>query len=125
VEETEPDDEDMVELHVVQADDIKREKGTRPSSSDFFHSGHELFSILDPGNELFSIPYPGSEPFFSSRFRIKEFKYHKPKKLFLSSRVVYPGSGILIFYPSRIQVSKRHRIPDPDSQHWFIRCHQC
>jgi hypothetical protein len=29
VEETEPDDEDMVELHVVQADDVKREKGTR------------------------------------------------------------------------------------------------
>ena len=28
VEETEPDDEDMVELHVVQADDVKREKGT-------------------------------------------------------------------------------------------------
>jgi len=27
VEETEPDDEDMVELHVVQADDVKREKG--------------------------------------------------------------------------------------------------
>ena len=24
---------------------------------------------------------------------------------------------ILIFYPSRIQESKRHRIPDP--QHWF------
>ncbi len=33
-----------------------------------------------------------------------------------------PGSGsrirILIFYPSRIQGSKRHRIPDPDPQHW-------
>ena len=27
VEETEPDDEDMVELHVIEADDIKREKG--------------------------------------------------------------------------------------------------
>jgi hypothetical protein len=27
VEETDPDDEDMVELHVVQADDVKREKG--------------------------------------------------------------------------------------------------
>jgi hypothetical protein len=29
-------------------------------------------------------------------------------------RVVHPGS--------RIQVSKRHPIPDPDPQHWFIGC---
>jgi hypothetical protein len=37
------------------------------------------------------------------------------------SRVVHPGSKIriLIFYPSRIQGSKRHRIPDPDPQHWL------
>ena len=27
VEETEPDDEDMVELHIIEADDRKREKG--------------------------------------------------------------------------------------------------
>ncbi len=26
---------------------------------------------------------------------------------------------ILIFYPYRIQGSKRHRIPDPDPQHWL------
>jgi hypothetical protein len=57
VEETEPDDEDMVELHVVQADDIKREKGTRPSSSEFFPS-----RIPDPN-------------FFPSRIGIKEFMY--------------------------------------------------
>jgi hypothetical protein len=33
--------------------------------------------------------------------------------------VVHPGSGIriLTFYPSRIQGSKRHRIPDPE--HWM------
>ncbi len=30
-------------------------------------------------------------------------------------RVVHPGS-ILTFYPSRIQGSIRHRIPDPDPQ---------
>ncbi len=32
--------------------------------------------------------------------------------------VVHPGSRIRImtFYPSRIQGSKRHRIPDPDPQ---------
>jgi hypothetical protein len=37
-------------------------------------------------------------------------------------RVVHPGSRIriLTFYPSRIQRSKRHRIPDPDPQHWFF-----
>jgi hypothetical protein len=28
-------------------------------------------------------------------------------------RDVHPGIGILVFYPSRIQGSKRHRIPDP------------
>ncbi len=27
---------------------------------------------------------------------------------------------ISIFYPSRIPGSKRHRIPDPDPQHWFL-----
>jgi hypothetical protein len=34
-------------------------------------------------------------------------------------RVVHPGSGSVIFYPSRIPGSKRHRIPipDPDPQH--------
>jgi hypothetical protein len=34
-------------------------------------------------------------------------------------RVVHPGSRIrmLTFYPSRIQGSKRHPIPDPDPQH--------
>jgi hypothetical protein len=34
---------------------------------------------------------------------------------------VHPGSGsrILIFYSSRIEGSKRHRIPDPGPQHWY------
>jgi hypothetical protein len=37
-------------------------------------------------------------------------------------RVVHPGSGSLLFtHPgSRIQGSKRHRIPDPDPQHCII-----
>jgi hypothetical protein len=37
--------------------------------------------------------------------------------------VVHPGSGsrILIFYTSRIQGSKRHRIPDPDPQLWLFK----
>ncbi len=59
--------------------------------------------------------YPGSE-FFPFRIRIKEFN---PKKWFLSSRKYDSGSSswipILIFYPSRIPGSKRHRLPDPGS----------
>ncbi len=59
--------------------------------------------------------YPGSE-FFPSRIHIKEFN---PKKWFLSSRKYDSGSSsrnrILIFYPSRIPGSKRHRLPDPGS----------
>jgi hypothetical protein len=51
------------------------------------------------------------------RIRIKEFNYFNPKN-------VHPGSGprirILIFYPSRIPGSKRHRIPDSDPQNWFF-----
>ncbi len=33
-------------------------------------------------------------------------------------RAIHHGSGYWFFYPSRIQGSKRHRIPDPDKQHW-------
>ncbi len=51
---------------------------------------------------------------------IKEFKYFNPKKRFLSSRKYDPGCSsrirILIFYPSRIQGSKMHWIPDLQ---WF------
>jgi hypothetical protein len=59
---------------------------------------------------------PGSEFFLS---RIQHFKR---KNCFISSRKYdpscsCPGSRILIFYPSRIQGSKRHRIPDPDPQY--------
>ncbi len=75
--------------------------------------------ILDPN--FFSIPAPGS------RVRIKEFKYFNLNNCFLSSRkydqgCFYPGSESWFFtHPgSRIQGSKRHRIPDPDPQHWFL-----
>jgi hypothetical protein len=62
-----------------------------------------------------------------SRIRIKEFKYFNPKKpkngfLALENmiRVVHPGSRIRMMtstHPgSRIQGSKRHRIPDPGSR---------
>jgi hypothetical protein len=55
------------------------------------------------------------------RIRIKEFK---PKKLFQSSWKYDPKClsriRILIFHPSRIPGSKRHRIPDPDPQQCFL-----
>jgi hypothetical protein len=74
VEETEPDDEDMVELHVVQADDIKREKGTRPSCSEFFPIPvSNFFPSRSPDPNFFSIP--------DRRIRIQEYKYFKPKKI--------------------------------------------
>jgi hypothetical protein len=81
-------------------------------------------SVADPGF------YPGSD-FIPSRItdpncfhpgswiRIKELKYFNPKKWFLSSRKYDPNClsriRILTFYPSRIQGSKRHPIPDPGS----------
>jgi hypothetical protein len=89
----------------------------------FFHPGSRirLFSIPDP---RFRIPDPnGLHP--GSRIRIKEFKYFNPKKWFLSSRKYDPGCSSRIrmltsTHPgSRIQGSKRHRIPDPDLQHCF------
>jgi hypothetical protein len=78
-------------------------------------------SVADPGclseipNTNFSIPYPGSKK-FRIRIRIKEFNYFLRKKLFPSFRKYDPGCSsrirIQTFYPSRIQESKRHRIPD-------------
>ncbi len=85
--------------------------------------------------------YPGSEFFHpGSRIRIKEFKYFfTPKNWFPSLRNFdpgeHPGSGsrirILIFINpgSRIQGSKRHRIPDPEPKivicfRTFTYCHR-
>ncbi len=71
------------------------------------------------------IPDPN---FFPSRIRIREFKYFNPKKWFhpLGNmiRVVHSGSWLFTHPGSRIQGSKRHRIPDSDPQHcgrgpWF------
>ncbi len=60
-----------------------------------------------------SIPEPGSAS--------KNLSILTPKKWFLSSRKYNPGClsriRMLTFYPSRIQGSKRHRIPDLDPQH--------
>jgi hypothetical protein len=70
--------------------------------------------ISDPKFFLFRIPDPN---FFhpGSRNRIKEFQYFNPKSYFLSSRKYDPGCS------SRIQGSKKHRIPDP--QHCILCTH--
>ncbi len=86
--------------------------------------------IPDPGSDFFpsrirtvSIPDPGSA---SKNLSILTPK--KPKKWFLSSRKYDPGCSSRISDPgsgcwlsthpgSRIQGSKRHRIPAPDPQH--------
>jgi hypothetical protein len=68
----------------------------------------KLFFISDPGSKFFSIPDPHQSILTQ-------------KNCFLSSRIYDQGSSskrILIFthLGSRIQGSKRHRIPD--AQHW-------
>ncbi len=82
--------------------------------------------IPDPGSEFFPSPIPikGQR---DSQIRIKEFKYFNPKNCFLALgnmiRDVHPRSGsrirILSFLPIPDPgIKKRHRIPDPDPQHW-------
>ncbi len=84
--------------------------------------------ITDPGSNFFPSRIPDPNCLHSgSRIRIKEFKHFNPKKTktkwFLSSRKydpdVHPGSGCwLSTHPgSRVQGSKKHRIPDLDPQH--------
>jgi len=64
-------------------------------------------NFFHPGSEIFYIPEPGSE-FFTSRIRIKEFKYFNfnPKNCDLSSRKYDPGCS--------------SRIPDPDPDFLLI-----
>ncbi len=63
-----------------------------------------------------------------SRIRIRNNELTKGfsifiQKVLLSSRKYDPGCLSWIsdpdFFPSRIQGSKKHWIPDPDPQHWF------
>jgi hypothetical protein len=69
------------------------------------------------------IPDPGSE-FFPSRIRNKEFKYFKPK---IVSKLSDPGYSSRIwitdpdpdFLPIPDPEFKKHRIPDPDPQHYL------
>ncbi len=61
-----------------------------------------------------------------SRIRIKEFKCFNPKNCFQAIgnmiRVVHPGSIFLTHPRSRIQGSKRHRIPDK-LERSYISCY--
>ncbi len=94
-------------------------------------------SVADPGclslipDQIFFHPGSRIRTLFPSQIRIKEFKYFNPEKWFLSSRKYDPGCSSWILDPfpdflplpdpgSRIQWSKRHRIPDPDPQHCFV-----
>jgi len=82
VEETEPDDEDMVELHVIEADDIKREKGvlTRDKLSLYLKNVVELdgavFKLKAKGIKLYNLDtvkfsdiFAGPEPEFEESTR--------------------------------------------------------
>ncbi len=83
--------------------------------------------IPDPNNF-----HPGSRvtniPGAWIRIRIKELKYFNPKICFNALgnmiRDVHPGFGswYLTHSGSRIQGSKRHWIPDPDSKHCLVGC---
>jgi hypothetical protein len=80
---------------------------------------------------IFFHPRSRIRTLFPSQICIKEFKYFYPEKWFLSSRKYDLGCSSRISDPdpdflpipdlgSRIQGSKRHRIPDPDLQHCFV-----
>jgi hypothetical protein len=75
------------------------------------------------GSRIRFFPSPILDPgLTSSRIRIRiKMKIILTQKLFLGFRKkmiwhVHPGSRIRILFPSRIQGSKKYRIPDP--QHW-------
>ncbi len=77
------------------------------------------FSLRNILSFLLREIFPISDPGFASK-KVSILT----QKLFLSSRnmiwVVHPRSGSWFFNQSgsRIQGSKRHRMPDPDPQHW-------
>ncbi len=73
-----------------------------------------IISVADPGC------YPGSD-FFPSRIQIFPSRMvSKLQEIWSGLFIFIPdsGSGSFFCHPSRIQGSKRHRILDPDPQHW-------
>jgi hypothetical protein len=71
--------------------------------------GHwiRMFSIPDTGSDFFPSWIPDPHQIF---------RYFNPNNWFLRSRKDDPGCSSRILPGSRIQGSKRHRIPDPDPQ---------
>eukprot|EP00092_Neocalanus_flemingeri_P010571 GFUD01011387.1.p1 GENE.GFUD01011387.1~~GFUD01011387.1.p1 ORF type:complete len:1574 (+),score=621.92 GFUD01011387.1:101-4822(+) len=95
VEETEPDDEDMVELHVIEADDIKREKGvlTRDKLSLYLKNVVELdgvvFKLKPKAIKLYNLDtvkfaeiFAGPEPEFEESIRKVGVMVNKKKGQF-------------------------------------------
>jgi hypothetical protein len=88
--------------------------------------GRSGMFISDPGCDFFPSRIPDPNCLYpGSRILIKEFKYFNPKKAkkwLLSSKKYDPGCLSPIpdpdadFLPSLIQGSKRHPIPDPESE---------
>jgi hypothetical protein len=78
-------------------------------SVSFLKQVMSCYCVADPGC-LFRLPGPN----FSSR------KYDPGCFIADPDPVPHPDPD---FNPSRIQESKRHRIPDPDLQHWS--CNPC
>jgi hypothetical protein len=91
--------------------------------------GSGMFSP-DPGSEVFHpgsrIPIQGQKDFYpGSGTASRNVSIFNPKHSFKALgniiRYVHPGSGswFVTHLGFRIQGSKRHRIPDPDPQHWI------
>merc|ERR1712106_710027 len=93
VEETEPDDDEMVELHTIEADDVKREKGvlTREKLATYLKNVVELEGLvfkLKPKaiaaynleTMKFSEIFAGPEPEFEESLRKLGAQMNKNKK---------------------------------------------
>ncbi len=85
------------------------------SGSEFFPSQIWIFSIPDP---IFSVPDPGSA---SENLSIWSQKIvYKLSEISSGLFIPNPDTDFFTLPGSRIQGSKRHRIPDPDPQQSFF-----
>ncbi len=83
-----------------------------------------------PGSwiRIFSIPDPGSTRFLDLGSASKNFSILTQKIVSKLSEILSgmfipdPGSWFFTHPGSQIQGSKRHRITDPDPQHWLWTC---
>ncbi len=102
--------------------------------------GSEFFPISDPGSQkhgevkkcflnLFShlfvaFPFCWNRSWLITVAHFAFFSFFNPRKIGFKLSEVMVGSGIRdlekTYSGSRIQGSKRYRIPDPDPQHWFL-----